>query len=81
MRLNRKRLHAQGFNTRILSVGEGVHFSMQNGFDGIKATHQPYASAGAMMDKLLRRCKDIGFVMIMSQIGNGHLSMAKEANI
>ena len=59
MWLNHKRLHVQGFNTRTTSVGEGMHFSMKNGFDGLKANHQPHVSAGAMMDKSIRKCKEI----------------------
>ena len=57
--LNHKRLHVQGFNTRTTSVGEGVHFSMKNGFDGICANQSPVISAGMMMDKSIRNCKEI----------------------
>ena len=47
----------QGFNTRTTSVGEGIHFSMKNGFDGIRVLNQsPHVSAGAMMDKSMRIC-------------------------
>ena len=49
----------QGFNTRPISVGKGMHFSMKNGFDGIRTNQSPHVSAGAMMDKSIRKCKEI----------------------
>ena len=57
--LNHKRLHVQGFNARTTSVGEGMHFSMKNGFDGIRANQSPVTAAGMMMDKSMRNCKEI----------------------
>ena len=57
--LNHKRLHVQGFSTRTTSVGEGMHFSMKNGFDGIRANQSPVTAAGMMMDKSIRNCKEI----------------------
>ena len=49
--LNHKRLHVEGFNTRTTSVGEGMHFSMKNGYDGVRANQSPHISAGKMVDK------------------------------
>ena len=59
MWLNHNRLHVEGFNTRTTLVGEGMHFSMKNGFDGIRANQSPHISAGIMMDKSIRNCKAI----------------------
>ena len=59
MWLNHNRLHVEGFNTRTTSVGEGMHFSMKNGFDGIKANQSPHVSAGIMMDKSVRNLNAI----------------------
>ena len=59
MWLNHKRLHICGFNARTTSVGEGMHASMKNGFDGVRANQTPTSSASAMMNKSMRKCKDI----------------------
>ena len=57
--LNHTRLHVKGFNTRTMYVGEGMHFLMKNGFDGLRANRSPHVSAGLMMDKSIRNCKKI----------------------
>ena len=57
--LNHKRLHVQGFNARTTSVGEGMHHSMKNGYDGVRANQTPTSSASAMMDKSMRICNNI----------------------
>ena len=57
--LNHKRLHVEGFNTRTTSVGKGMHYLMKNGYDGVRANQSPHISAGKMMDKSIKKCKDI----------------------
>ena len=32
---------------------------MKNGYDGVRANQSPHISAGKMMDKSIRKCKDI----------------------
>ena len=60
MWLNHKRLHVQGFNTRTTSVGEGMHFSMKNGVDGMKDNHQPDGEPRTNKNKLFTKCRDNG---------------------
>ena len=42
-----------------LSVGEGMHHSMKNSYDGVRANQNPTSSASAMMNKSMRKCKEI----------------------
>ena len=57
--LNHKRLHVQGFNTRTTSVGEVMHHSIKNGYDGVRVNQTPSKSDVVMMDKSIRKCKEL----------------------
>ena len=59
MWLNYKRLWTAGFNQRTTSIGESMHFSMKNGFDGVFASSAPHISASKMMDKAERKGNEI----------------------
>ena len=59
MWINYKRLSISGMNARTTSVGESLHLSMENGYDGVFALSSLHKFASKMMDKSERKGKEI----------------------